>query len=223
MVTLTNTNDLDETALQILEAASRRFLHYGYGKTTMSEIAKDCNMSTGNLYRYFPAKMDIAEEFVRFLRREHIQKLKLEALDPTDLLPEERLRRFLRTKFKLAYDRFHDRPKAFELSTEILRERHHVADRWQGAEAELIAEILEIGETAGAFKVSDKPRMAHIIQDMVFRFTTPVVFHEGDFDVLSSELDDIIEILLDAFAWRCGGKPCKEGDNPKRMQLAEST
>ena len=39
---------LDEIATQILDAASRRFLHYGYGKTTMSEIAKDCNMSTGN-------------------------------------------------------------------------------------------------------------------------------------------------------------------------------
>ena len=30
---------LDDTAKQILDAASRRFLHYGYGKTTMSEIA----------------------------------------------------------------------------------------------------------------------------------------------------------------------------------------
>ncbi|MEZ5914966.1 MAG: TetR family transcriptional regulator [Parvularculaceae bacterium] len=40
---------LDETARAILDAASRRFLHYGYGKTTMSEIAGDCNMSTGNI------------------------------------------------------------------------------------------------------------------------------------------------------------------------------
>ena len=50
MVAIEQTDNLDETALRILEAASDRFLHYGYGKTTMSEIAKDCNMSTGNLY-----------------------------------------------------------------------------------------------------------------------------------------------------------------------------
>jgi AcrR family transcriptional regulator len=45
----------------ILEAAKKRFLHYGYAKTTMAEIAGDCNMSPGNLYRYFPGKLDIAE------------------------------------------------------------------------------------------------------------------------------------------------------------------
>ncbi|MFN9357805.1 MAG: TetR/AcrR family transcriptional regulator, partial [Alphaproteobacteria bacterium] len=45
----------------ILEAARKRFLHYGYAKTTMAEIASDCSMSPGNLYRYFPGKLDIAE------------------------------------------------------------------------------------------------------------------------------------------------------------------
>ena len=68
---------LDEIATQILDAASRRFLHYGYGKTTMSEIAKDCNMSTGNLYRYFPSKLDIAEMFVRVLRGEQVDKARV--------------------------------------------------------------------------------------------------------------------------------------------------
>ena len=67
---------LDETARNILDAASERFQHYGYGKTTMSEIAKDCNMSTGNLYRYFPSKLDIAEKFVAILRTEHVQHLR---------------------------------------------------------------------------------------------------------------------------------------------------
>ncbi|MEL7490568.1 MAG: TetR/AcrR family transcriptional regulator [Pseudomonadota bacterium] len=221
MAKLKSTDELDETALQILEAASSRFLHYGYGKTTMSEIARDCNMSTGNLYRYFPAKMDIAEAFVRVLRREHIAKLTAAALEPKGLTPEERLRRFLRTKFKLAYDRFHDRPKAFELSTEIIRERHHVAERWQAAEANLIADILSVGEAEGVFRIDDKPRMAHIIQDMVYRFTTPVVFHEGDCEELSGELDDIIDMILDAFAWRRGDKASKPGDQPKRMRVSD--
>ncbi|HXI87254.1 MAG TPA: TetR/AcrR family transcriptional regulator, partial [Parvularculaceae bacterium] len=69
------TDSLDDTAKQILHAASSRFLHYGYGKTTMSEIAKDCNMSTGNVYRYFPSKMDIAHAYVRSLQREQIARL----------------------------------------------------------------------------------------------------------------------------------------------------
>ncbi len=46
---------------RILQAAMTRIKHYGYGKTTMAEIAADCDMSPGNIYRFFEAKIDIAE------------------------------------------------------------------------------------------------------------------------------------------------------------------
>lgn len=194
--------ELDDTAEKILDAASSRFLHYGYGKTTMSEIANDCNMSTGNLYRYFPAKMDIAESFVRRLRTDQMAKLrKIITKNPKDPA-EDKLRRFLHVKFKLAYERFHNRPKAYELSTEIMRERQQFAQEWELAENALIAEILELGEKSGVFRIKNKRRMARIIQDTVFRFTSPAVFHEGEYDDLAGELDDVISVLLDAFAWR---------------------
>jgi len=41
---------------QIVEAAKKRFSHFGYAKTTMAEVAADCSMSPGNLYRFFPGK-----------------------------------------------------------------------------------------------------------------------------------------------------------------------
>ena len=202
------TQNLDETAKKILDAASRRFLHYGYGKTTMSEIAADCNMSTGNVYRYYPSKLDIAETFVRALRQEQIERLKEAAADG-GLSPQEQLRRLLKVKFKLAYDRFHDRPKAYELSTEILRERAEFAVEWEEAECAVIADVLKSGENDGVFEQRDQRRLARIVQDAVFRFTSPAVFHEGEYEVLSDELDEVIGILLDAFAWRakrCGSQ-----------------
>lgn len=197
---------LDETAQKILNAASRRFLHYGYGKTTMSEIAKDCNMSTGNVYRYFPSKLDIAETFVRVLRREHLARLEC-ALEEPDIDARERLRRFLRLKFKLAYDRFHDRPKAYELSTEILNERPEFAIEWEEAEGALIAEILRRGVASGAFAGGDLSRLAKIVQDAVFRFTSPAVFHEGEYETLAGELDEVVDMILDAFSWRARTGP----------------
>ncbi|HBJ91246.1 MAG TPA: TetR/AcrR family transcriptional regulator, partial [Hyphomonadaceae bacterium] len=59
---MTETTDTRE---QILRAAMTRILHYGYAKTTMAEIAKDCDMSAGNIYRFFKSKLDIAEAIVR--------------------------------------------------------------------------------------------------------------------------------------------------------------
>ena len=43
----------------ILAAAMRRFEQFGYSKTTMAEIAADCDMSAANIYRYFENKLEI--------------------------------------------------------------------------------------------------------------------------------------------------------------------
>lgn len=192
---------LDPASVQILEAASKRFLHYGYTKTTMSEIAKDCNMSTGNLYRFYPSKLDIAEGFVRVLRTEQLSKLKL-ALQEPGLGAADRLRRFLKTKLSLTYNRFHDRPKAYELSTEIMKGRHQFAVDWADAEALLLADIVRLGVEEGVFPAGDHLKSAHLIQNACFRFTTPAIFLDGEFADLSTELDALIDLLLDGFLYR---------------------
>lgn len=188
---------LDETGQKILKAASRRFLHYGYGKTTMSEIASDCGMSTGNLYRYFSSKLDLAEAFVRELRTEHLKTLRAAAEPDGD--PAAQLRRFLQAKFKLAYDRFHDKPRAFELSSVILLERPRFAVAWQRAEAEILASILERGAESGLFDAADPIGLASTVQAAVFKFTTPAIFYEGDYEALSTELDRVTDLLLKGF------------------------
>ncbi len=46
----------DAKRIKILEAAKRRFAHYGLAKTTMAEIAQDLSFSKALLYYYFPDK-----------------------------------------------------------------------------------------------------------------------------------------------------------------------
>lgn len=203
------TEVLDETAQQILDAASRRFLHYGYGKTTMSEIAQDCNMSTGNLYRYFPSKLDIAEMFVRVLRREHALKLRAVADEP-GLSAQEKLRAFFMRKFQLAFERFHDKPKAYELSRELLTARPKVAIEWENAEARVLTEILRQGDQDGSFAIDAAGDTARILQDICYRFTSPTALQDGDFDALAAELNGVIDLILDGFAWRAAKSAAAE-------------
>ena len=63
-------NEKLDTREQILHAAMERIMHYGYAKTTMAEIARDCGMSAGNIYRFFASKIDIAEAMARKLNME---------------------------------------------------------------------------------------------------------------------------------------------------------
>ncbi|GAA3986016.1 TetR/AcrR family transcriptional regulator [Mucilaginibacter dorajii] len=60
---------------KILEASYQRFLHYGYSKTTMNEIAGDLSMSKALLYYYFPDKSQLYIAVMRKLANDYIKLL----------------------------------------------------------------------------------------------------------------------------------------------------
>jgi AcrR family transcriptional regulator len=60
---------------KILEAAYNRFLHYGYSKTTMNEIAGDICMSKALLYYYFPDKSQLYIDVMRRVAKEYLDAL----------------------------------------------------------------------------------------------------------------------------------------------------
>lgn len=47
----------EERKEQIVNAALKRFGHFGYSKTTMNELADDLQITKANLYYYYPDKM----------------------------------------------------------------------------------------------------------------------------------------------------------------------
>ena len=61
---------------KILEAAYQQFLHYGYSKTTMNEIAGALAMSKALLYYYFPDKSQLYIAVTRKLANEYLETLK---------------------------------------------------------------------------------------------------------------------------------------------------
>src|SRR6185312_1322857 len=81
------TNELQDIKKEkILEAAYQRFLHYGYSKTTMNEIAGDLSMSKALLYYYFPDKSQLYVAVMRKLAHDFIQMLSESVAQSTDLL-----------------------------------------------------------------------------------------------------------------------------------------
>ena len=46
---------------QIIQAAMEHFAHYGYDKTTVSDLAKSIGFSKAYIYKFFEAKQAIGE------------------------------------------------------------------------------------------------------------------------------------------------------------------
>ncbi|MGZ3757468.1 MAG: TetR/AcrR family transcriptional regulator [Mucilaginibacter sp.] len=68
-------SDQDIKREKILEASYQRFLHYGYSKTTMNEIAGDLSLSKALLYYYFPDKSQLYIAVMRKLTCDYLKSL----------------------------------------------------------------------------------------------------------------------------------------------------
>ncbi len=81
MISATDQQDIKRE--KILEAAHHRFLHYGYSKTTMNEIAGDLSLSKALLYYYFPDKSQLYVAVMRKIAGEYLNILesKVNTLD----------------------------------------------------------------------------------------------------------------------------------------------
>lgn len=67
------------TRLEIVQEASKQFLEKGYTRTTVSAIAKELGMSSGNLTFYFPTKEHLLAELVDLLCRFQWKRMEEEA------------------------------------------------------------------------------------------------------------------------------------------------
>src|ERR1700749_300695 len=70
---------------KIIEAAYQQFLHYGYSKTTMNEIAGALSMSKALLYYYFPDKSQLYIAVTRKLAGGSLKTLEDKITKLTDL------------------------------------------------------------------------------------------------------------------------------------------
>lgn len=61
----------------IIEAAMRRFSHFGVQKTTMNEIADDIAVTQPSLYYYFPDKTSLIVAVVEKISNDYFEKLNI--------------------------------------------------------------------------------------------------------------------------------------------------
>jgi TetR/AcrR family transcriptional regulator, transcriptional repressor for nem operon len=82
---------------RLLHAAEKTTYLYGFGSTSIADIAKEAKVPLGNVYYYFKTKDDIGQAIVE-LRVSRFKKL-LQGLDTADS-PKERLCAFVDIKIK---------------------------------------------------------------------------------------------------------------------------
>jgi len=180
---------------RILAAAMNRIKHYGYGKTTMAEIAADCDMSPGNIYRFFEAKIDIAEAMAR--KHYAAEQGELAAIArKKDWPADKRIREIFTKRMRDSYCMFEENAKILEVAEVLTKERPLFANEQMALERVFLAAVLEDGEKAGMFAPADHMFTAEMMQAATMKFGLPQLFSQLTLPKLERELEGVLNLVL---------------------------
>ena len=183
---------------QIVKAARECFAHYGYDKTTVSDLAREIGFSKAYIYRFFESKQAIGEaicgECVDGLY-DQVREAVDQGEDATD-----KLRRFARTATTATVELLFTDRKLYEIAVHASSEKwlttQVYTERLQG----LLEQILKAGRQSGEFERKtplDETRRS--IFYALLPFIDPV-FLERSLDLLPDAQTEVTGLVLRSLA-----------------------
>jgi len=188
--------DREQTKKQILQAAFQRFSHYGFNKTTMAEIAEDCNMSAANIYRFFKGKNDILADIALNLLAE-IKKTLSRIVENDETSAAEKLRLLMREALIINYRQYADQPKINESIADICRRRRDLIQKYRLVKQDLVVAILKQGIESGEFRITDPEARALSILHATMAFHSPFFISSYSLDELTAFSDNVVTALVE--------------------------
>ncbi|KAF1720272.1 TetR/AcrR family transcriptional regulator [Pseudoxanthomonas wuyuanensis] len=135
---------------QIVAAATEHFSRYGYGKTTVSDLAKAIGFSKAYIYKFFESKQAIGEMICANCLREIETEVRA-AIDEAER-PPEKLRRMFKAAVEASMRLFFRDRKLYEIAASAAGERWQAALAYEERIQNLLQEILQEGRQSGDFE-----------------------------------------------------------------------
>jgi AcrR family transcriptional regulator len=177
----------------ILQAAWKLIRHYGYGKTTIEDIAQEAGVGKGTAYLYFKSKAEIMLSLTELTNDRITADLERIAAGPGS--PEERLRACVLHRIVTLFDIVQKSPHGAEIISSMLPEIVERLDRYVRACGELFGGLLREGIEAGGFSVAD-PRATGRLLAEFFEFLTPPYYRLKSRRSLEKFASDTLDLFF---------------------------
>lgn len=188
-------SEADIVREKIIDAAVERFRHYGYPKTTIAEVASDCAMSPGNIYRFFKGKIDIA---VEICRREALASVEVleSVLDCPHRNSRRRLEEVIFADMRHTYHLLENKPKTLELAQIVIGDRPQFQIESLRRERRLFQRILHEGVASGEFQCDNVAATTIAIHGATTKYRYAQLFTNQTLDELERELAHVLTLIM---------------------------
>ncbi len=187
------TTSSSERRTAILKAATRLFEHYGHGKTTIADVAREAQVGVGTVYLEFDSKEAIVQELSLSTHVGVLDAMRSASEAGAD--PAHRLSAVLEARTRCFLELGRRGQHACELlhcKTEGVRAAHQ---RFKEQERELFEAIIRDGQSAGVFATSESSTtLAALVQRAFVSLAPPSIFGPDDDAARASR--DLCRLLL---------------------------
>lgn len=188
---------MSETTLerrkQILCAAARLFKHYGFGKTTVADIARAAGVGVGTVYLEFASKDTIIAELTIESHTTVLEVMRKAAAGPGT--PAERLRVMLERRLQRFVQLARDGQHGMDLVRCVCPAARTAYERCRVQEEDLLTEFIDTAVKAGELVIDNARNAARVILRLHDSYAHSAA-QEGTLKPLRRELATAHELVL---------------------------
>ncbi len=183
---------------QIVQAADEHFRHYGYAKTTVSDLAKAIGFSKAYIYKFFDSKQAIGEAICRNCLEGLLADAQAVAAQGSSATDKFRrlFRSLVETSMKLMFE---DR-RLYDIAAHSALERWESGIAFQDSLMDMVRAILLEGRQSGEFeRKTPLDETCRAINYAMEPFVNPVML-EKNLDTLPDSLNEVTSLILRSLA-----------------------
>jgi AcrR family transcriptional regulator len=179
---------------QIVAAATEHFSHYGYEKTTVSDLARSIGFSKAYIYKFFESKQAIGEMICANCLSQIEAEVRA-AVNEADH-PPEKLRRLFKAIVEASLRLFSQDRKLYEIATSAASERWGATIDYEERIRELLQNVLQEGRQSGDFERKTSLDESVMSIYLVIRpYLNPLLLQHG-FDYIDEAPSKLSSLVL---------------------------
>lgn len=183
---------------QIVAAANDHFRHYGYAKTTVSDLAKAIGFSKAYIYKFFDSKQAIGDAIVSQALGSIENKAVADARECKTAT--EKLRQFLRSIVEGTISLLSSHERVFELASVATLERWPACQAYTDTLSEALRAIILFGRETGEFeRKTPLDETCRVILQVMQPFSNAMMLHYN-IDRAPDAPNEIVSLILRSLA-----------------------
>ena len=183
----------DETRERIMVKADELFRQFGFGKTTVADIAAELDMSPANIYKFFSSKEDIIQAVADrnlVVLSEAVQQHMVESGPALD-----RIEMVLLTVYRHTVDILRNERQVFKLMIRAYEQKWDCVDQWDKFLIQTFTKLVKEGMSTGEFKAGDAVATAHLLFDCLILIRTPHLYQQEGRELNEKRIRGMVRFL----------------------------